>query len=245
MKYGKLDEEGKVLLARAQKGDKMAENDLLAMVMMYAMPKRIGRYISRNRQVDNDDLRQEFMIGVALSIKNAKMDVGDPIEYMITSGLYKVKSYMRKHILQGTMQVCSDCGTKSRLNRVGNNMYQCRKCGSLHVTTVETDDHNEFTLESIPDNRFEDDVISQIMVEDFAKTLTPGTNVERLYRLLLDGVDRDNPLVRNYLGEIAKEWGGCSTENVMQNLKKLRNRLDRWMSDNNEQHMDQVAISVI
>jgi hypothetical protein len=195
------------------------------------MGRRIGRYIGKNRQVDNDDIRQEFLIGVAKHIEKARLDMGDPIEFLISKGVYAVRSYMRKHIVQGTMQICQDCGHKTRLNRVGND-YICRACGSANCTTQEVNDYDEITMENLVAERFEDDSISSGLIMDFEKTLQPGTNVYNLYMLLKEGVDRDNPDVRNYIKEIARMWGGCSDQNVVQNLDKLKKRMTKWMEQN-------------
>ena len=43
---------------------------------------------------------------------------------------------------------------------------------------------------------------------------------------------RDNPDVKNYIKEIAKRWGGCSDNNVVQNMDKLKVRVQKFASDN-------------
>ena len=228
---------GLSLLKSAQGGDKLAEFDLLELIRIHLMPKRIGRYLNKNRQVDNDDVKQEFMIGVSLAIQDARLDIGDPLEYLATNGLYRVKSYMRKFIVQGTMQVCNDCGAKSRINRIGN-QYHCKKCGGTNVSTVEVEDHNETLFETMQVKGFENDVLSDMMVTDFKSTLTPGTNLYDLYELLIEkGIDRDNPLIKNYMKTIADMWGGCSTQNVSLNLKKLRVKLEKYLEENSEMVM--------
>lgn len=228
-----LHEKAVSLLSRAQGGDRYAEHDLIELIQSNYMNRRIGRYLSKNRTVDNDDIKQEFIIGVGNNINNARMDIGDPIEYLIYGGVCRVRSYFRKMIVQNTIQICSDCGDKSRINRVADGVYQCKKCGSIRVTTMELDDHDEIVLGNVQINAFEDDVISQLVVDDFKSTLTPGTNVYSLYELVIEqGFDRDNPMVKNYISAIAKEWGGTSNQNVVQNMKKLSKRLQDWLEKN-------------
>lgn len=226
-----LTVEGVELLRQAQSGNRVAQDDLILLIKTQFMARRIGRYIGRNRQVDNEDIRQEFLIGVAQGIPSARLDIGDPIEFIIRSGVWRVQGYMRKHIRQGTMQVCSTCGHKGRLNKVGMK-YECKNCGSIEVETYEVDDHNEIALESITDNGFEDELTSSLLFTRFEETLTPGTNIHNLYVLLKSGIDRDNPAVKNYIKEIAKMWGGCSDQNVVRTLEKLRDRMRKFIIDN-------------
>ena len=195
------------------------------------MGRRIGRYVGKNRLVERDDIKQEFMIGVAMYIHRAKLDMGDPIAFIISKGVFRVRDYMRKHIRQGTMQICKLCGNKTRLNKVGDR-YTCTICGNTEVDTFEVADHDEITLENIAEEGFEDYVISDIVMARFEETLIPGTNVHSLYQMLKSGIDRDNPEVKNYIKEIARIWGGCSDQNVVQHLDKLRNRMRKYFEDN-------------
>ena len=78
------------LLELAQGGDKVAEDNLIAHIRDNVMRRRIGRYIHKNRQVEDEDIRQEFMIGVALAISKADLTIGNPIEYIISQGIYKI-----------------------------------------------------------------------------------------------------------------------------------------------------------
>lgn len=225
------------LLVLAQQGNKCAEEQLIQLFMEGGYRFRVSKYLNKNRQVDNEDIKQEFVIGVALRIADVKMDIGDPIEYLVSGGVYRVRSYFRKMVIQNTIQICGDCGNKSRLNRVSDGRYQCKKCGSINVTPVELDDHNEFALENVREDGFEDDLVSGLLVEQFKATLTPGTNMYSLYEMLIeDGIDRDNPLVKNYISEIALRWGGTSNQNVVQNLKKLRKRLEQWLHSNSVEY---------
>jgi hypothetical protein len=227
------NDEATGLLVSAQQGDKNAEFDLINLIRTNYMPRRLSKYLSRNRQAENDDLRQEFLIGVALKIYDARLDIGDPIEFLIAQGLYRVRSYLRKCIRANTMQICELCGTKSRLNPIGHGRYQCLHCGatSPYVQTTELADKNEIIFDNLGDYGFEDELILRMRLHDFESSLTPGSNVERVYIMLKDGVDRDNPLVNNYIQDIAHRLGGCSNQNVVQIIKKLRVRLDEFLKD--------------
>lgn len=223
------EEELKLVLAQAKSGDKMAEQSLLIHIRNTYMNRRIGRYLGRNRLADNDDLRQEFMIGVAFAIPKCDLEIGNPIEYLLAQGVYRVRSYLRGKITKNTVQVCRECGTITRLNMVGN-QYVCKKCGSINIDTSELTDNDEIALENAIDTAepIDDMIASQMMIEAFELTLVDGSNIKALYELLKSGVNRDNPMVKNYTKEIARIWGGCSEQNVIQTLYKLRKKITEF-----------------
>lgn len=224
-------ERGIELLRLAQQGNKNAEELLIVEIRDKFMGKRIGRYLHKNRIVEDEDLKQEFLIGVGLAIPKAKLDMGDPIEYLIKQGVYRVRSYLRQNIIKNTSQICNDCGYVTRLNMI-DGQYVCKRCGSNNITTRETNENDEMILMNIIST--EDDIneiISQDMIDRFEKTLTPGTNVYNLYILLKSGINKDNPQISNYIKEIAKIWGGCSEQNVVQNMDKLRRKVTQFANE--------------
>ena len=220
------NDELKLVLGQAKSGDKLAEQNLLIYIRNNYMNRRIGRYLGRNRLADNDDLRQEVMIGVAFAIPKCDLEIGNPIEYLLAQGVYRVRSYLRGRITKNTVQVCRECGTVTRLNMVGN-QYVCKKCGSINIDTHEIDDNDEITLENAVDmsEPIDEMIANQMMIEQFELTLVEGSNVKALYELLKSGINRDNPMIKNYTKEIARIWGGCSEQNVIQTLYKLRKKM--------------------
>ena len=221
------------LLKKAQSGDNVAEEKLIIFIRDKMMRRRIGRYLHKNRQCEDEDLIQEFLIGVAMAIPKADLDIGDPIEYIIQQGVYRVRTYLRKHIIQNTSQVCMDCGHESRLHQV-NGSYVCRKCGSLNVITRETSDHDETVFETIESQSSEiEDILTSMIAYEFEQTLDHSTNVYRLYEIMVkNGINRDNPMIKNYIKTIAKMWGGCSQQNVLQNIYKLQTKFTKFLDDN-------------
>lgn len=223
------------LLKLAQSGDKVAEDNLIAYIRDNEMRKRISKYLHKNRQVEDEDLKQEFLIGVALNISKASLEIGNPIEYIISQGVYRVRSYLRKHIIQNTTQVCGDCGYESRLNRVGNH-YECKKCGSHNIETREVYDHDEIALENkcAEDDEIEkliEDAGADSIIEDFRNTLDKNTKAYYLFVLLYDeDINSDNPDVENYIKEIAKRWGTSQTL-VVQVREKLKVKLLNFCKD--------------
>ena len=223
------------LLKLTQSGDKVAERNLLTYIKENEMQKRISKYLRKNRQVEDEDLKQEFLIGVALNISRANLEIGNPIEYIISQGVYRVRSYLRKHIIQNTSQMCYDCGYKSRLNRVGNH-YECKKCGSHNIETMEVCDHDEFALENkcVEDDeidKFIEDASATAIIEEFRNTLDKNTKAYSLFALLYDeDINSDNPNIENYIKEIAKRWGTSQTL-VVQVKEKLKIKLLKFCED--------------
>lgn len=220
------------LLRLAQSGDDIATDNLISYIRDHEMRRRISKYLHKNRQCEDEDLKQEFLIGVALSIPKADLEIGDPIEYIISQGIYRVRSYLRKHIIQNTTQICRDCGYESRLNRVGS-AYQCKKCGSTNVETRETHDHDDVTImnQCAEDDEIEkliEDISAYDIIERFRNTLDPNTKVYSLLVLLYDeDINSDNPEVINYIADIAKRWNTSQTL-VIQVREKLRGRLIKF-----------------
>lgn len=219
------DQELEIVLRQAKAGDKIAEQNLLIYIRNNYM-RRIGRYLNKNRLVDNDDIKQEFMIGVAFAINKCELDIGNPIEYLVSQGVYRVRSFMRGNIIKNTVQVCRECGTVTRLNMV-NGQYVCKKCGSINIDTTEIHDHDDIAMENAVDTQepIDEMIASTIMIEEFEATLPDGSNVKNLYELLKSGINSDNPMIKNYTKTIARIWGGCSEQNVVQTLHKLRKRM--------------------
>lgn len=220
------------LLELAQSGDNIATDNLITHIRDNEMKRRIGKYLRKNRQVEDEDLKQEFMIGVALAIPKASMDIGDPIEYIISQGVYRVRSYLRKHIIQNTTQICNDCGYESRLNRI-NNKYICKKCGSDNIETRELCDHDEIVMMSICDDsddieKMVEDIGAIHIIEKFRDTLDKNTKVYNLFTLLYDkDINSSNPDVINYIAEIAGMWHTSQTL-VVQTREKLRVKILRF-----------------
>ena len=238
------------LLKLAQSGDTIAEDNLIVHIRDNEMKKRISKYLRKNRQVEDEDLKQEFLIGVALSISKANLEIGNPIEYIISQGVYRVRSYLRKHIIQNTTQVCNDCGYESRLNRINNHQYECKKCGSHNIETREVYDHDEFALENeIYENdeieKFIEDISARKVIKEFRDTLDNNTKAYSLLVLLYDeDINSDNPYVENYIREIAKRWGTSQTL-VVQTKEKLKIKLSKFCQDKGLEVKDNKFIQII
>lgn len=221
------------LLEKAQEGDRFAEDKLLEYVRDHIMNRRLGRYLYKNRQVDNDDIRQEFMVGVALNIHRADMKIGDPIEYIVSQGLYRARSYFRSQILKNVNMICEDCGHTSRIHKV-NGEYICKKCGSSNVITQEIHDlDNGLQIDNTTNDidEFEAEMAFSSIMEQFENTLNKNTNIYQLYILIKSGINRENPDIKNYIKEIATMWR-CSQTNITQIMRKLQQKLVEFADEN-------------
>jgi len=224
-----------VLIFNAQNDNTIATDILLEEIKQHHMRRRISRFTSKNCLLEDDDIRQEFMIGCAIGLTKAKLDVGEPFLFILQSGTWQTQRYVKKHINQGTMQTCRTCGNKSRLNIVDNN-YVCKKCGSTDVATDMVSDKNEITFDNLVDEYDDlntmilDDTVEALIV-GFEDLLKEGTNVTRLFDAMIRrDINTTNPDVENYLKQIAKEWD-TSAVNVNFNLTKLRKRFRKYLDD--------------
>lgn len=231
------------LILKASQGDDLAVEDLIKLIRDNFMGKAIARYISKNRLVYDEDIRQEFLIGVALAIPKVNMEIGNPMLYLINSGIYRVKSYFRGKVLKYTRQTCLDCGHTCRPhykkdevdNTKSTKQWQCPKCGSLHVDIVQTtnaevkDDNVMGRTEAL----IEDIVSDSMVIEEFRSTLKG--RVLQLFDLINSGVDRDG--TSSYMKDIAQEWG-VSTACVAQYLKRLRAAWKEYFNDEVESAID-------
>lgn len=224
------------LLKLAQSGDQVATDNLIEQIKQVEMRRRIGKYLHRNRQAEDEDLIQEFLIGMALAINKADLDVGDPIEYIIYCGVNRVRSYLRQHIIKNTTQVCRDCGYESRIHQI-KGVYTCRKCGSHNIETREIYDHDEIALQNEVDTRDEFEELidregSEDIIERFRQTLDMNTRAGQLFVLFYDEeITSDNPDVVNYIKEIADRWK-TSQVLVLQTREKLQKKLLKFCNDN-------------
>lgn len=68
---------------------------------------RVRRY---NSPVGKDDLVAEFNLGVMLATKDVKMNVGDPMEYIIFRGMKHVQMAIRTACNKHMLEECLNCG---------------------------------------------------------------------------------------------------------------------------------------
>lgn len=92
--------------------------------------------------VHPDDLVGEFNRGIARALHSVKMDIGDPMEYLISRGFRHVQTIVSQTLNEGVIEECLVCG-KSRPYR----RNPCYTCGNrnfiLHprfISLLQKDD---------------------------------------------------------------------------------------------------------
>ena len=217
------------IIKAAQGGDEYAVEKLIIIIRDNHMNKAISRYLYKNRLVENEDVKQMFMIGVAMAIPTVRLDLGNPMIYLINCGIWKVKSYFRAQVFNNTRQTCLDCGHTCRPTKTikkydvvvkRSDDWICPSCGGDNVdiaqcTGAEVKDDNVFSTKT--DALIEDIVTDSMAIDEFRKTI--NGRVLQLFDMINKGVDRDG--TTSYMRDIADDWG-VSTACVAQYLKRLR-----------------------
>jgi hypothetical protein len=228
------DEASLQLLARAQSGDIVAVNKYLAMIRDNHMPKRIKHYIKRNVLVEQSEIESEFMFGCYKAMDEAKLDVGNPLDFIMWKGGLEVAHLFKKRVREGVIVNCKTCGITSMGYR--NKTVLCGKCGSSDITTqmtlvgdsqlTDTEIANGTTAydrASAADPFSEIDAIfglatEEIMIKEIQAKLN-GRVLELFNIMVVEEINRVTSV--NYLQEIADRWG-VTTACVSVYLRKLR-----------------------
>ena len=94
-----------------------------------------GKVRSYRCPVEPDDLVCEFHVGMLEAARRAELDRGDPVEYVVSQAIFRVKQVVRRACNHEMLEECLGCGV-IRPHRWG----PCRKCGlsnfALHSRTV-------------------------------------------------------------------------------------------------------------
>lgn len=198
------------------------------------MPKRIRHYLQRNVLVEAVEIESEYLLGCYEAMSVAKLDIGNPLEFILWKGGLKVAHLFKKRVRQGVNVLCKTCG----LTTMGyvNKTVACGKCGSTDITTqmILVGDsqltQTEIEAGSTAYDRaqagdpFEEmDAVfglatGQIMIAEIQEKLN-GRVLELFNILVVEEVNRFTS--DNYLQEIATRWG-VSTACVSVYLRKLR-----------------------
>lgn len=243
------------LIAASQQGDEVAVNRLLRLIEKEHMPGRLRKYRNRNVLVQMDDIQSEFLMGCWKAIKQAKLDIGNPLHFICWKGELAVLHLFRKNIKEGVRVNCTTCGVTSVAYRKREGSKEeiaaasrrgvkaklcCSKCGATDVTTFmvvyDQSQVDEATLEGTPVQSWDridpsevkdtmDDMFSAITYDMKVAEIRSKLNgrVRELFDMLIvKQINRDTS--KNYLEEIANEWG-VTTACVSVYLRKLRGKV--------------------
>lgn len=220
---------------------------LLGIIQREHMPRRLNKYYKRNVLVERCDIESEFLLACWKSVNEAKLDLGNPLLYILWKGERAVLQIFRKNVPKGVSVKCHKCKKITRLLRRGGRSL-CAVCESDDVITF---------MNEIGDSQLTNqERIAGRTSYDRAKTSTPYTDTDDIFSmhtldhnieqiqgrlrgrvlelfniLVIEGINRDSS--ENYLSEIATRWG-VTTACVSVYLKKLRVKvLDYYNGDIN------------
>lgn len=218
------------LIRSAQQGDDGAMEALVREIRTKHLRQQTWRYVGRNVLVSDAEIESEFLLGCFQAIGRAKLDLGNPLSYVLWKGQMAVVSLMRKRIKQEVKYRCLECGSDGTIALV-NRRPVCPSCrsedlytwmGEIDMTAALADDERELA--------FSDDAIADaseiawqlatfgIQIEELRSRL--DGDVLRLFDLVvMEGFDRESS--KSYINEIASRMG-CSSSWVRILLDRLR-----------------------
>lgn len=219
------------LILDAQNNVGNSRNTLVKLMQDNGAMRIISRYLYLNKLLEPDDAKSEFWMGVILAIPEVKLDIGDPLQYLIWKGENRVKTVLRKLISENITAICRECHLRFRLYRVGGD-YKCRRCGStslethsnvvpMTTMTSHMDEPNEENM------GMEKDICLRFRIDmDGFKILL--TNQERrVYEAIVqENINRFE--VANYIVEISQKMD-VSPQCVSIYIKRIREKLKEYM----------------
>ena len=214
------------LVSKAQDGDEIATESLIKIIKNYHMPRYVGKYRGRNVLIDDADIESEFLMGAFKALNQAKLDLGNPINFICWKGSKAVQSLFRTRLRNEVNYQCLSCGHEGLIGWKYKTPV-CKSCDSddIHtwMMTIQASDTNDSLEEFTSSRRMSADYAWQlavhgIQIEEMRARLS-GRALELFDIIIFEGINRDSS--KNYLQEIANRWG-VSTTAVAMALRKLR-----------------------
>jgi hypothetical protein len=221
-------EEIKALLAITRGEDEYQADGARADIIIEISDHYMDRHLSRYRQkitaggMDRDDMDQIFLIACSEAIDDAKIDVGDPLLFIMQKGKWKVVDALRRSYRRVLRQYCYHCNTETRLKEK-NHTPICPNCGAVGegVERIQVDNLDDGTVAAmIQDDHMEipEMLASQLIVDEFRSRLT-GRKADVYDLIMVQGIDRSAS--QNYIKEIAAVLG-ISAANVNLRLRQIK-----------------------
>lgn len=228
------------LIRRAQDGDRTAEDLLIRRIRDKHMDRVTYRYRGRNVLVPDSDIESEFLLGCWNAIHKAKLDVGNPLNFILWKGRLKVASLFRSRIKKEVRSRCYDCGNEGRIS-YRTKVPTCKACGSTDLftwmkvvdATAMAGDHDMEGAE-ILDRAASANAEHSFQIATFGLQIEEmrgrleGRALELFDLIVLEGINRDSS--QNYLKEIAQRWG-VSTPTVAVVLRRLRESVLEYLDE--------------
>lgn len=220
-------EEYKLFIQVAQGEDEIASQfavtDILFDIIENHMNKHLYKYYGKATTggMDDDDIRQIFLIAVGEAINTARTDIGSPLLYLIQKGKWAVTDELRKGYRRAIRQYCHKCNKESRIFEKGGTAL-CPTCHSdEHIERMMVDilDDNTHTVNvEATELTIEEVIVSEQVISEFKATLS-GRTLEVYEMIMEKGYDRS--ACNNYIKEIASEMNVTPT-NINLRLRKIK-----------------------
>lgn len=226
------------LLQASKAGDQVALRTLAEILGQRFARPFAARY--RNPDIDRHEVEAIFLTELALAIMDAKLEIGDPIQFILWRARKRTISYLRIFHIDNLVVDCPKCGQAGQRLAMKNGMPVCPSCGSGDVQT----DRRRVALTSLaPGGRMMlQDVMGQyslqdtqeaamlnMTIEDMRRYLVtrcggPNTRVIQLFDYLIENQDPSAAIT-----DLSESWG-TSSASVWQAMRKLRGRVTEYMA---------------
>lgn len=230
------------LIDRCKNSDE-AMDKLLRVIKQEHMNQRIHRYKGRNVLVEDADIESAFLFGCFQAAKEAKIDLGNPLLFILWKGQLSVQKLFLDTLKKGVRMECNECNTKAPIKSTKKRGTACAHCGSTDVKThmimvnedqLQGENKKRDVWDALQQNTARNDsdlVFSQatydIQVAEIRKRLR-GRTLELFDVMVIEGINRETS--DNYLAEIADRWG-ISTACVSIYLRKLRAAIKLYIQE--------------
>lgn len=202
-----------------------ALTDLLIEIMDNHMERHISKYYRKATVggMDEDDIRQIFLIACSKAIEQADPYIGNPLLFIIKKGKWAITDELRKGYRRNLRQYCHTCGKETRLNERGG-IPICPNCGEDRDGYVEriqfnhTDDGTMAQFKVDESLSIEDAVEGSLLVDKFRSRLS-GRKADVFDLIYYHGYDRDS--CDNYQKAIADKLG-ITPSNVNLRLRQIK-----------------------
>lgn len=220
-------EQVKELVLAAQKGD-AAGLEATEAIMWDIQEHHIDRLTWKYRKkitvggMDHNDLKQEFLTAAYQAIFKAKVDVGDPQQFILQHGKWAVVDALRSGYRKALRQYCHSCNTTTRLHEERGQAV-CPNCNAKGdaIERMNMGISDDGTLSgTVADESLDisEVVASQEVIDNFYATLE-GRKADVFALIIYQGYDRDS--CTNYIKEIAGLLG-VSAANVNKRLRQIK-----------------------
>ena len=222
------------VIARAQDGDDLAITELINLIKVNHMQRHVWMYYGRNVLIDNDEIESEFLLGVWKALDKADLYIGNPLNYLCRKGQWAVQTLFRNRIRRETRYQCLECNSTGTMGWKYK-VPVCTKCQSRDIETwmvlnADTvgDDISLINLYTGTSSETAWQLaVYGIQIEELRERLS-GRTRDLFDVIIIEGINRDSS--RNYLQEIANQWG-TSTTAVAAALRRLRREVGFYFAE--------------